>query len=269
MGQLGIADDVARDDATNPSGDTIREPEPAREAEPSSPPHLESVAIEKSYRYGNQKIRVLQGVKIAAQRGEFLSIVGQSGSGKSTLLHLLGLLDTPDVGEIFLDGRRIDDLPAKTRDQLRNRVFGFIFQFYHLLPELSLEENVVAPLMIRHSLMGYWKRRKELRSQAREIIQKVGLEHRLRHKPSKLSGGEQQRAAIARALVARPQVLLADEPTGNLDSGTGQEIMGLLKSLNEQDQLTIIMVTHDDHIAQQADRIVRLSEGQIETLQRK
>ena len=268
MGQLGLADDVARDDATNPADETFDDLQSQPQPDAANPLHLEAVALEKSYRYGNQKIRVLQGVKIAVKRGEFLSIVGQSGSGKSTLLHLLGLLDTPDVGEIFLDGRRIDDLPAKTRDQLRNRVFGFIFQFYHLLPELSLEENVMAPLMIRHSLMGYWKRRKELRNQAREIIQKVGLEHRVKHKPSKLSGGEMQRAAIARALVARPHVLLADEPTGNLDSGTGQEIMGLLKSLNEQDQLTIIMVTHDDHIAQQADRIVRLSEGQIESLKR-
>ncbi len=264
MGQAGIADDVARDAATDRTDETlaVNQPESTATAEP--PLHLEAVALEKAYRYGQEKIRVLQGVRIAAKRGEFLSIVGQSGSGKSTLLHLLGLLDTPDVGEIFLDGRRIDDLPAKTRDQLRNRVFGFIFQFYHLLPELSLEENVVAPLMIRHSLLGYWRRRKEMRNQAREIIQKVGLEHRLRHKPSKLSGGEMQRAAIARALVAKPQVLLADEPTGNLDAGTGQEIMGLLKSLNEQDQLTIIMVTHDDHIARQADRIVRLSEGQID-----
>jgi lipoprotein-releasing system ATP-binding protein len=255
MGQLGLVD-AAADDSVIVS----HKEKPVM--------HVEAVAIEKSYRYGHQKIRVLQGVKIAARRGEFLSIVGQSGSGKSTLLHLLGLLDTPDVGEIFLDGNRIDDLPTKTRDQLRNRVFGFIFQFYHLLPELSLEENVLAPLMIRHSLLGYWKRRKELRSQAREIIQKVGLEHRLRHKPSKLSGGEMQRAAIARALVSKPQVLLADEPTGNLDSGTGQEIMGLLKSLNEQDQLTIIMVTHDNNIARQADRIVKLAEGRIETLQK-
>lgn len=262
MGQLGIAEDVARD-ADDRSEETFNKAQAEREPERSDSLHMESVALEKSYRYGQEKIRVLQGVKIAAKRGEFLSIVGQSGSGKSTLLHLLGLLDTPDVGEIFLDGRRIDDLPAKTRDQLRNRVFGFIFQFYHLLPELSLEENVLSPLMIRHSLAGYWRRRKELKDQAREIIQKVGLEHRLRHKPSKLSGGEMQRAAIARALVAKPQVLLADEPTGNLDTGTGQEIMGLLKSLNEQDQLTIIMVTHDDHIARQADRIVRLNEGQI------
>jgi lipoprotein-releasing system ATP-binding protein len=233
---------------------------------PTATPHVAAVTIQKSYRNHATPIPVLQGVDVAVRRGEFLSIVGQSGSGKSTLLHLFGLLDTPDVGEIRLEGQRIDDLPVKTRDAIRNRVFGFIFQFYHLMPELTLEENVLAPLMIRHSLWGYWKQRRQFREQAREIIAKVGLEHRARHKPSKLSGGEMQRAAIARALVGRPQVLLADEPTGNLDSGTGQEIIGLLKTLNEQNGLTIIMVTHDDAVAKQAHRIVRLSEGRIETL---
>ena len=224
---------------------------------------ISAVAIEKSYRKGEHKVPVLRGVDLSIRRGEFISIVGQSGSGKSTLLHLLGLLDTPDVGEIILDSQRIDDLQAKTRDQLRNRVFGFIFQFYHLLPELSLLENVLSPLMIRHTLLGYWRQRRELREQALEIIAKVGLDHRLRHKPSELSGGEMQRAAIARALVARPDILLADEPTGNLDSATGQEIMGLLRKLNEQDQLTIVMVTHDAAIARQAHRIVRLVEGRL------
>jgi lipoprotein-releasing system ATP-binding protein len=209
---------------------------------------------------------VLGGVNMHVNRGEFLSIVGQSGSGKSTLMHLMGLLDTPDVGEIHLDGQRIDDLPVATRDRLRNRVFGFIFQFYHLLPELTLLENVGMPLMIRHSLPVFWKRRKQYRDQAREIITKVGLEHRLKHRPRELSGGELQRAAIARALIAKPEILLADEPTGNLDSDTGQEIMGLLHNLNEQESLTIIMVTHDDSIARQAHRKVRLREGRIETL---
>jgi len=228
--------------------------------------HVAAVAIEKTYRKGNHKVPVLRGVDISVRAGEFLSIVGQSGCGKSTLLHLLGLLDSPDVGEIHLDGSRIDDLPARSRDELRNHVFGFIFQFYHLLPELSLLENVLIPLMIRHSLPAYWRRRREFRNQAQEIITKVGLEHRLRHKPSELSGGELQRAAIARALIARPQVLLADEPTGNLDSETGQEIMDLLIGLNEQENLTIIMVTHDEGIAEQAHRIVRLTEGRIEQL---
>jgi len=228
--------------------------------------HISATAIEKSYRKGQHQIPVLRGVNIGAKKGEFLSIIGQSGSGKSTLLHLLGLLDTPDVGEILLDGERLDDLPGRTRDQLRNRVFGFIFQFYHLLPELTLLENVLAPLMIRYSAWEFWKRRSEFRERAREIIALVGLEHRIKHRPSEMSGGEMQRAAIARALVARPEILLADEPTGNLDARTGQEITELLARLNEREQLTILMVTHDDSIARQAHRIVRLLEGQIEAV---
>ena len=226
--------------------------------------HIAAVALEKSYRKGQHQVPVLRGVDVEVRKGEFLSIIGQSGSGKSTLLHLLGLLDTPDVGEVVLDGQRIDDLPRHHRDRLRNRTFGFIFQFYHLLPELTVLENVLTPLMIRHSVWEYWKRRKEFRELGRELVAKVGLEHRLTHKPSELSGGEMQRAAIARALVAKPEVLLADEPTGNLDSQTGREIMALLTSLNENEQLTIIMVTHDEALARQAHRIVRLSEGRLQ-----
>jgi len=145
-------------------------------------------------------------------------------------------------------------------------VFGFIFQFYHLLPELNLLENVLSPLMIRYSTWEYWKQKKKFREDALEIIEKVGLSHRIKHRPSEMSGGEMQRAAIARALIAKPQILLADEPTGNLDSSTGKEIMNLLTNLNEQEQLTIIMVTHDNSIAAQAHRTVRLLEGQIEVL---
>lgn len=229
--------------------------------------YISAVALQKAYRKGQHKVPVLKGVKIGAARGEFLSVVGQSGSGKSTLLHLLGLLDSPDLGQITLEGQRIDDLPVRTRDELRNRVFGFIFQFYHLLPELSVLENVLAPMMIRYSMFEYWKRKKEFRDQAREMIAKVGLEHRLTHKPSELSGGEMQRAAIARALVGRPHILLADEPTGNLDASTGRDITDLLATLNDTDKLTIIMVTHDDAIARQAHRIVRLSEGRIQSVE--
>ena len=167
---------------------------------------------------------------------------------------------------MLLDGDRIDDLPQKTRDELRNRVFGFVFQFYHLLPELTVLENVLAPLMIRHSMLSYWKRRREFRLAAEEILEKVGLTHRLKHKPNELSGGEMQRAAIARALVAKPEILLADEPTGNLDAGTGHEILGLLRHLNEQEGLTIVMVTHDESLARSAHRLVRLTEGRLELL---
>ena len=229
-----------------------------------SAPHIAATAVEKSYRKGEHKIPVLHGVDIKVERGEFVSIVGQSGSGKSTLLHLLGLLDVPDLGDVTLAGQRIDDLPAHSRDELRNRVFGFIFQFYHLLPELSVLENVLAPLMIRYSVWQYWRHRKEMTHKARELIDRVGLGHRLTHKPRELSGGEMQRAAIARALIADPEVLLADEPTGNLDALTGREIMELLKSLNEHNDLTIVMVTHDESIAQQAHRVVRLKDGRLE-----
>ena len=229
-------------------------------------PQISAVAVEKAYRKGDHQVPVLHGVDIAVRKGEFLSIVGQSGSGKSTLLHLIGLLDSPDVGEVQLDGQRIDDLPVRTRDELRNRVFGFVFQFYHLLPELSLMENVLCPLMIRHSIWGYWQRRREYQDRAREMIDRVGLGHRLTHKPSELSGGEMQRAAIARSLVARPEILLADEPTGNLDARTGRGIIDLMVKLNEQERLTIIMVTHDQAIAAEAHRTVKLCEGRIEAL---
>ena len=240
--------------------------------------HLSAVAIEKVYMKGQHRIPVLRGVEMHAHRGEFLSIVGQSGSGKSTLLHLMGLLDQPTVGEVRLrcegaDGAttetlRVDNLPPVTRDVIRNRVFGFIFQFYHLLPELNVLENVLAPLMIRDSALQYWKNRREYRDQANTIIEQVGLSHRLKHRPSELSGGEMQRAAIARALVARPEVLLADEPTGNLDAQTGRGIMDLLCSLNDDHGLTIVMVTHDDAIAEQSHRIVRLANGNVERLEK-
>lgn len=228
--------------------------------------HIAAIAVEKIYLKGPMKVPVLRGVQMSVSRGEFVSIIGQSGSGKSTLLHLMGLLDQPTVGEIRFDGHRVDDLPAATRDELRNRVFGFIFQFYHLLPELNVLENVLAPLMIRDSALTYWKRKSEYRDNAQAILEKVGLTHRLKHKPSELSGGEMQRAAIARALVAKPQILLADEPTGNLDNQTGRGIIELLQRLNREEQLTIVMVTHDEAIASQAHRTVRLANGRLETL---
>lgn len=227
---------------------------------------LTAVAVEKTYRKGKLRIPVLRGVDFEIRKGEFVSIVGQSGSGKSTLMHLLGLLDKPDVGEVRLEGERIDDLPDRTRDQLRNRVFGFIFQSYHLLPELNLLENVQSTLMIRHTAWEYWKRRREFEGTAREMIARVGLDHRLKHKPSELSGGEMQRAAIARALVGQPEILLADEPTGNLDINTGREILDLMMKLNTDHQLSIVMVTHDEAVAKLAHRTVRLAEGRLQML---
>ena len=225
---------------------------------------LTAINLEKSYRKGNIDIPVLKGVSLGVRKGEFLAIIGQSGSGKSTLLHLLGTLDVPDTGEIYFDGQRIDALPGRGRDTLRNKYFGMIFQFYHLLPELTTLENVLAPLMITHSTLSYWRHRRRLRTAAAELLEMVGLGHRLKHKPRELSGGEMQRAAIARALVARPELLLADEPTGNLDRGTGHEIMQTLQTLNREQNLTIVMVTHDPTIADMADRTVLLADGQVE-----
>ncbi len=218
----------------------------------------------KSYRKGPIGIPVLQGIDLHVRKGEFLAIVGQSGCGKSTLLHLLGTLDRPDAGEIEFEGHRIDNLPTSARDLLRNRHFGMIFQFYHLLPELTTLENVLAPALIAHGTIDYWLRRRALRKRAFELLELVGLSHRAKHKPRELSGGEMQRAAIARALLSQPKVLMADEPTGNLDRATGEQIMQTLGELNRREKLTIVMVTHDPWIAGQADRTVQLVEGRIQ-----
>jgi lipoprotein-releasing system ATP-binding protein len=226
--------------------------------------HLTAVGLEKSYRKGKIRVPVLGGLDLEADHGEFVAIVGASGSGKSTLLHVLGLLDAPDAGTVHLDGRRIDDLPDRRRDELRNRTFGFIFQFYHLLPELSALENVMMPQLIRHGLWSFLAARRRLRREASALLERVGLGHRLDHLPTELSGGEMQRAAIARALAGGPALLLADEPTGNLDAASGQGVLDLLRDLNRERGLTMMLVTHDAQIAQQADRVVRLAEGRIE-----
>ncbi len=226
--------------------------------------HMTTRGLFKSYQKGALGIPVLQGIDMSVYQGEFLSIVGQSGCGKSTLLHLLGTLDQPDAGEVYFEGNRIDNLPYASRDLLRNRHFGMIFQFYHLLPEFTTLENVLTPALISESTLGYWARRRQYRRRAEELLEMVGIEGRAKHKPSELSGGEMQRAAIARALLLRPKVLLADEPTGNLDRSTGEQIMQMLRELNREQKLTIVMVTHDTWIAEQADRIVRLEEGRLE-----
>jgi lipoprotein-releasing system ATP-binding protein len=225
---------------------------------------LSATGLHKAYRKYKIRTEVLRGLDLDVHQGEFLSVVGASGSGKSTLLHLLGVLDRPDKGEIRLDGNRIDDLPPKRRDHLRNQTFGFIFQFYHLLPELTTLENVLMPQMIAHSVLSWFGRRRELRSRAVELLDRVGLGHRLRHRPRELSGGEMQRAAVARALINRPRVLLADEPTGNLDAENGAAVVALLRDLNRQERLTIIMVTHNMDIVAGTDRVVRLVQGRVE-----
>lgn len=219
--------------------------------------------LSKTYRRHAVQVPVLQNLNLEVRTGEFLSIVGASGSGKSTLLHLLGTLDEPDTGTITLDGRRIDNLPGRERDRLRNQTFGFIFQFYHLLPELTALDNVLMPAYIAQSTFGWIKKRSYWRQEAETLLRRVGLSHRMKHKPRELSGGEMQRAAVARALLTRPRVLLADEPTGNLDVSTGNEIIRLLRDLNREDGVTIVMVTHNLEIVTASDRMVKMTAGVI------
>jgi lipoprotein-releasing system ATP-binding protein len=224
---------------------------------------LEASQLHKCYRRHADTVKVLSGLSLEVQTGEFLSIVGHSGSGKSTLLHLLGTLDRPDSGTIQLDGKRIDNLAAAERDDMRNKAFGFIFQFYHLLPELTLLENVLVPAMIGGSVFKWFSRRRDARKAAEAILDRVGLLHRLRHKPRELSGGEMQRTAIARALVSKPKILFADEPTGNLDVESGSSIVRLLQSINRDEGVTILMVTHNLDLVSHTDRVVKMAGGHI------
>lgn len=219
--------------------------------------------LTKTYRRNVDVVKVLNGVSLTVRDGEFLSIVGASGSGKSTLLHLLGTLDVPDSGAILLDGKRVDNLSNRERDTIRNRTFGYVFQFYHLLPELSAYDNALMPAYISNSLFGWMKTRKQWRKRADELFERVGLSHRKTHKPRELSGGEMQRCAIARALLQHPRVLLADEPTGNLDAEKGNEIVDLLHDLNRRDRVTIVMVTHNLEMAGTTHRTVRLAGGRV------
>jgi lipoprotein-releasing system ATP-binding protein len=228
-------------------------------------PILSAINLHKTYRKYAQAVQVLRGVNLEVHEGDFVSVLGASGSGKSTMLHLLGLLDAPDQGRIYFDGRRVDNLPRRDRDQLRNGTFGFIFQFYHLLPELNTLENVLSPAMIKHSFSAWWSKRSILRRRAAELLERVGLGHRLRHRPRELSGGELQRAAIARALINQPRILFADEPTGNLDGENGMHIMQLLRELNLHDGVTIVMVTHNLELIADSDRVVRLTDGKVDS----
>ena len=227
---------------------------------------LETRQVRKRYQSGSTTLEVLRGVDFKLPREGFTAVVGQSGSGKSTLLHLMGLLDAPDGGEVLLEGRRIDNLPAVERDRLRNTAIGMVFQAYHLLPELTAVENVLTPLLIRHSIWNWFSRRQQARREAEELLDRFGLAGRLHHRPRQLSGGEMQRVAIARALITKPQVLLADEPTGNLDEESGAGIIEALGELNRDRGLSIVLVTHDAGIARQANSIVRLTAGRVETV---
>ena len=220
-------------------------------------PLLRARGLHKTYTLGRRSLEVLRGVDLELRRGEFLALQGASGAGKSTLLHLLGGLDTPTRGEIQLAGRNLAALRPRDLARLRRQEVGFIFQAYHLLPELDALENVCLPARMARVPAA------QAAARGRELLARVGLAARLEHKPYELSGGEQQRVAIARALINQPPLLLADEPTGNLDSRTGGEIIELLCALRNEQQTTLIMATHDPRVAARAPRIVELVDGRI------
>lgn len=223
----------------------------------SDRPVIETEKLTRTYRLGTTDVHALRGVSVQVAAGEFVALMGPSGSGKSTMMHLLGCLDTPTSGRYVLEGRDVGQLSARERATVRNRRIGFVFQTFNLLPRLNALDNVLLPLLYRGNV-------NDARRRGVEALKRVGLAQRAQHRPTELSGGERQRVAIARALITDPALILADEPTGNLDSQTGTEIMQLLTALSA-DGRTIIMVTHDANVAAYAQRVVHMRDGQIVT----
>lgn len=237
------------------------EPRPGRDEARDEPSHgeavLEARGVGKSFQQGPVLLTVLRGVELAIAAGERLSIVGASGSGKTTLLQILGGLDRPSTGQVIIGGRDIHRLSERERGEQRNRTLGFVYQFHHLLPEFSALENVAMPLLVRRTKVA------EARARARELLERVGLGGRLGHRPYQLSGGERQRAAVARALVTQPKIVLADEPTGNLDGANAEQVFELMLELNRERGTSLVVVTHDPRLAQRMDRIYELLEGRL------
>lgn len=219
---------------------------------------LQAKNIKKNYRSGSKELCVLKGIDLLVEKGEFISVVGPSGAGKSTLLHILGGLDDPSSGEVFLDHCCFSDLKDSEKARVRNSRFGFVFQFYHLLREFSALENVMLPGLILNK-----NNRSDISKKAQEALRFLGLENRAHHRPSELSGGEQQRVAIARALINDPEILFCDEPTGNLDHVSGRQIQEWLLALNKQKKMTIIFVTHSEELAKGSNRILSIFDGKF------
>ena len=217
---------------------------------------LEAQNVYKHFTDGKSTVEVIRGLDLKVREGEFISIVGTSGSGKSTLLHVLGGLDRPTDGMVFLNDKRFDNLGEAERGYLRNHNLGFVYQFHHLLPEFTALENVAMPLMLREGTHY-----KQVKEQAEYLLDKVGLSHRITHKPGELSGGERQRVALARALVTQPKLMLADEPTGNLDRKTAVKIFELLQDLRSELNMAMLIVTHDESLAQSADTVLHMQDG--------
>ena len=220
-------------------------------------PVLNCRGVSRRFREGSSTLEVLSSVDLVIESGERIAIIGASGSGKSTLLQILGGLDDPNDGEVEILGHSLKGASEAAKGELRNRYIGFVYQFHHLLPEFTAEENVAMPLMIRR------ESRQAALPKARELLGRVGLGERLTHKPGELSGGERQRAAVARALITRPKLVLADEPTGNLDAGNGEHVLRLMLELNEELHTSLVIVTHDHDIAEQMDRILILEGGRL------
>lgn len=223
---------------------------------------IQATNLHKTFHMGTSSLEILKGADLSVRQGEFVAIEGRSGSGKSTMLHLMGLLDSPDQGSIVINGRDILTLGNAERCKVRNREIGFVFQFYHLLPELNVLQNTMLAAMVEKPTLNFLSSRPALHKRAEDILATMNMSHRLTHRPNQLSGGERQRVAIARALMNEPKILLADEPTGNLDFETGQQIMSVLNNLHTNGQ-TIVMVTHDRTLAAQADRVLVLREGKL------
>ncbi|MFB2537658.1 lipoprotein-releasing ABC transporter ATP-binding protein LolD [Acinetobacter sp. c3-l95] len=217
---------------------------------------LQAKDVYRRFDEGKHQVDVLKGINLSIQQGEFVAIIGASGSGKSTLLHLLGGLDRPSQGEVLLMGQRFDHLNETKRGDLRNQHLGFVYQFHHLLGEFTALENVCLPLMIRPNAKF-----QDVRAKATALLERVGLQHRLTHKPSELSGGERQRVALARALITEPNLVLADEPTGNLDRNTAQSVFGLFNELRREKNMSLLIVTHDESLAKEADRVLHMRDG--------